>query len=172
MGAKISNHNGKLLREKPAECGCNCQQPEECPMPGKCTTDKVVYRASVTANNIVETYVGLTAGTFKKRYGGHKHDFLNRPTENRISTTLSSHIWKLKDENKAYQVKFEIVKRAAPFSPVSGTCNLCTEEKFEIMFNPQTASLNSRQEMFAACRHKWAALIIKKKRKTKIFVGS
>ena len=50
--------------------------------------------------------------------------------------------------------------------------NLFTEEKFEIMFNPQTASQNSRQEMFAACRHKWAALIIKKKRKKKTFVGS
>ena len=110
--------------------------------------------------------------SFKKRYGSHKHDFLNRPTENRTSTTLSSYIWKLKDENKAYQVEFEIVKRAAPFSPVSGTCNLCTEEKFEIMFNPQTASLNSRQEMFAACRHKWAALIVKKKRKKKNFIGS
>ena len=130
MGAKISNHNSKLLREKPVECGCNCQQPEECPMPGKCTTDKLVYRASITANNKVETYVGLTAGTFKKRYGSHKHDFLNRPTENRTSTTLSSYIWKLKDDNKAYQVEFDIVKRAAPFSPLPGTCKLCTEEKF------------------------------------------
>ena len=100
-------------------------------MPGKCTTDKLVYRASVTANNSVETYVGLTAGTFKKRYGGHKSDFLNRPTEDNSSTTLSSYIWKLKDENKAYQVQFEIVRRAAPYSPVTGTCNLCTEEKFE-----------------------------------------
>ena len=168
MGAKISNHNGKLLREKPVECGCNCQQPVECPMPGKCTTDKLVYRASITANNKVETYVGLTAGTFKKRYGSHKHDFLNRPTENRTSTTLSSYIWKLKDDNKAYQVEFDIVKRAAPFSPVSGTCNLCTEKKFETMFKSQTAILNFRQEMFAVCKHKLAALIVKKKQKIKM----
>ena len=172
MGAKISKHNGKILREKPAESGCNCQQPVECPLPGKCTTDKLVYRASVTSNNTVETYVGLTAGTFKKRYGGHKSDFLHRPTEDNTSTTLSSHIWKLKDQNKAYQVEFEIVKRAAPYSPVSGICNLCTEEKFEIMFNPNLATLNSRQEMFAACRHKWTQLIVKKKPKKKRKVGS
>ena len=120
----------------------------------------------------METYAGLTAGTFKNRYGGHKSDFLHRPTEDNTSTTLSSHIWKLKDQNKAYQVEFKIVKRAAPYSPVSGICNLCTEEKFEIMFNPNFATLNSRQEMFAACRHKWANLLVKKKRIKKRIPGS
>ena len=136
-------------------------------MPGKCTTDKLVYRVSVTANNSVETYVGLTAGTYKKRYGIHKNTFLHRPIDKTKSTTLSTYIWKLKDENKAYQVKSEVVCRAAPYSPVSGICNLCTEEKFEIMFNSETSSLNSRQEMFAACRHKWAALLVKKKRRNR-----
>ena len=152
--------------------GCNCQQPEECPMPGKCTTDKLVYRASVSSNNNVETYVGLTAGPFKIRYGSHKSDFTHRPTEEKSSTTLSSHIWKLKDQNKAYQIKFEVVKRAAPYSPVSGVCSLCTEEKFEIVYNSKLATLNSRQEIFAACRHKWANLLVKKKRKKKRKVGS
>ena len=133
MGAKISRHNAKIFKEEPAVCGCNCQQPEERPMPGKCTTDKLVYRGTITANTNVETYVGLTAGTFKIRYGNHKTDFLHRPSEsdNKNSTTISSYIWQLKDQNKAYQIEFDIVCRVAPFSPVSGICNLCTEEKLD-----------------------------------------
>ena len=35
----------------------------------------LIYRATVTADNQVETYVGLTAGEFKKRHSKHKYDF-------------------------------------------------------------------------------------------------
>ena len=75
MGRKISEHNKKLLGKPPGEMGCKCQNKATCPMPGKCTTDKLVYRATVTANNSEETYVGLTANQFKDIYGKHKWDF-------------------------------------------------------------------------------------------------
>ena len=80
-----------------------------------------------------ETYVGLTAGEFKVRWSKHKTSFENQTYKN--STTLSTYIWKLKEQNEAHQVEFEIVGRAAPFSAVSGGCNLCIAEKFEIMLN-------------------------------------
>ena len=131
----------------------------------KFQTDNVVYRATVSTDNATETYVGLTAGELKTRYQKHKSDFNN--TSDKNATTLSTYIWKLKEENKAYQVNFEIVGRAAPFSAVSGRCNLCVREKYEIIFNPEKATLNSRNELFSTCRHKWAALLVKKKRKTR-----
>ena len=124
MGDKINKHNSKILRSKPEELKCNCRDPAECPLPGngKCRTDKVIYRATVEANNRVETYVGLTAGELKTRYQKHKADFNN--TSDKNATTLSTHIWNLKEANTPYDVKFEIVGRAAPYSAVSGRCNL------------------------------------------------
>ena len=169
MGARISKHNAKILQKKPEPKKCNCQNPNECPMPGKCRTDKVIYRATVTTDSENETYVGLTAGEFKTRWQKHKLDFTN-PTY-KDSTTLSTRVWELKTENPNFDVlkdvKFEIIGRAAPFSPVSGVCNLCILEKYEIIFNSEWASLNSRNELFATCRHKWTVLLIKKDRKKK-----
>ena len=66
--------------------GSNCRNKAMCPMPGKCTTDKLIYRATMTTNNLVEKYVGLTANKFKDRYGGHKQDF------ERTLHTVSIHI--------------------------------------------------------------------------------
>ena len=63
--------------------------------------------------------------------------------DERGSTTLSKHIWRLKDEGTDYQVRWEIVRRAEQFLPVTGKCNLCIEEKQEIIFNPDLSTLNS-----------------------------
>ena len=56
------------------------------PLPGKCQTDNVVYRATVSTDNATETYVGLTAGELKARYQKHKSDFNNLSEKN--ATTL------------------------------------------------------------------------------------
>ena len=162
MRQKINNHNAKILNQTEETLNCNCQDKAECPLPGMCSIDKVIYRATVTSNRETQTYVGLTAGGFKGRYSKHKTSFENPTYQN--STTLSTYIWKLKEHNVAHQVSFEIVGRAAPFSAVSGRCNLCIAEKFEIMFNKDKATLNSRYEIFSACRHKGTILLVKKKR--------
>ena len=73
----------------------------------------------------------------------------------------------MKDEGKIPDVNFNIIGRATPYSPVSGICNLCTAEKFKIMFNPATSSLNSRQELYGYCRHKHYKLLIIPKRRRK-----
>ena len=168
MGRKMSEHNNKLLGKPPVQMGCKCQNKTTCHMPGKCTNDKLFYRATVTANNSEETYVGLTANQFKDKYGKLKRDFANDES----STTLSTHIWNLKRRNKPYTIKWDIASRAAPFSPVSGICNLCTAEKFEIIFNPAKATLNSRNELFNSCRHRRPKLLINVKKKKSRMKGS
>ena len=142
MGMKISQHNSKLLRKQTVKPVCNCREPVDCPLPGRCTTDNVVYRATVTTNNSLAKYVGLTSQQFKARHANHEQDFKNPEKEH--ATTLSAHIWELKRKNTAYNIKFDIVRRATPFSPVSGVCNLCTAEKYEILFKSDKAHLNSR----------------------------
>ena len=55
---------------------------------GQCQTKSVVYQATVLSEGSKnETYIELTAGTFKKRFDGHTFNFIN---ENSKGTTLSS----------------------------------------------------------------------------------
>ena len=67
MGAQIARHNAKILKSekvggKPNPPSCNCQKSRvgDCPIPGACNTNGVVYQAKVT-NNVggEESYVGL-----------------------------------------------------------------------------------------------------------------
>ena len=122
----ISNHKQKVLKPKPTQeqtPSCNCQpNSDPCPMEGNCLVDKIFYRATVTdENNSVETYTGLTGSTFKQGYYGHSHSLRERESES--STTLSAHIWRLKEKNKEFNLKWQNVSRANTFNPVSRNVN-------------------------------------------------
>ena len=48
---------------------CNCRNKEGCPLMGQCQERGVIYQATVLSEGQKpENYVGLTAGTFKKRF--------------------------------------------------------------------------------------------------------
>ena len=100
MKKVLSSHNKKVAGTfgvVPAnQPNCNCQQKDKCPLPGRCQTKKVVYRATVIdENDNQETYRGLTCRSFKERHYKHKNSFKYKNSEN--STTLSTHIWSLKE---------------------------------------------------------------------------
>ena len=165
----ISQHNNKILnpQQEAQEYTCNCRNKQMCPLPGQCTIDKVQYKSIVTREDTpaVETYVGVTANTFKKRWGGHKSSFTDPNLAG--STALSSHIWKdLKPDNINYNLHWSINRQDQPYSHVTGVCRLCLGEKHEIMFNPGQATLNQRSEFFTHCRHKEMTLLSKVKPKT------
>ena len=110
--ALISRQNHKTLSQQQAvQPTCNCRDKAECPLPGRCTIESVCYRADVTRldTGAVETYTGVTKDSFKKRYSGHKSSFNNKKYEH--STTLSSYVWKLKNENVPYRVSWDILSR-------------------------------------------------------------
>ena len=137
---------------------CNCQQKQECPLPSRCLTDKVVYQATVTdENQNRETYTGLTSQTFKERHYKHKNSFKYKDSEN--STTLSTHIWDLKDRGVPFSLEWDIIDRAPPFNPTTRKCRLCLKEKYHIMFSREGASLNQRSEIFNTCRHRLRDLL-------------
>ena len=163
VGKIISSHNKKI--QNPVEIvetvnpGCNCRaNSDPCPMEGGCLVNNVVYRATVTdQDDKVETYTGLTGMTFKKRYQGHKNSFKYRDSQS--STTLSSHVWNLKDQSKNFNLKWEVVDKANTFNPISKKCRLCLKEKYHILFQPDGASLNRRSELFSTCRHRLRQLL-------------
>ena len=137
-----------------------------CPLEGKCFTKNIVYQATVEEENgTPSTYVGLTSTTFKARLGVHKNSFID-PDANQ--TSLSKHVWDLKQKNIKHSISWKIVDRAKPFSPVTGKCQLCLKEKFYILFHPELASLNSKSEIYANCRHKKSVLLIKPTKKKRL----
>ena len=159
----LGRQNSKIANQNSAPAtppGCNCQGgPPTCPLGGACQTDQLVYKATVTRTdtNHAETYTGLTGGTFKTRYNKHMSDFRNERYKD--STTLSTYIWKLKREGVPYDTSWETLSRAKVFNPVTRTCQLCIREKYLIMFNPESATLNSRNELFSTCRHRLKQLL-------------
>ena len=160
MSQVINNHNTKILNTTAQETTppCNCKQgPQTCPVNGDCQTRGVIYEATVTTNTgKKETYTGLTSRRFKDRLYEHTSDMNNEGNE---GTSLSNHVWKLKNENTPYKITWKIITRARSFNPSTKRCNLCLKEKFCIMFRPGGASLNNRSEFFSTCRHRLKPLL-------------
>ena len=163
LGRKISAHNSKILKsfnqEEETTKPCKCTK-EECPVGGECNQKAVIYNATVErTDGVTDTYIGLTENTFKVRYKNHTSNFKTRNPDN--SSCLSKYIWRLQDQNIGYKVTWKIISKAQPFNPVTGICNLCIREKYFILFKPEMATINARDEVAGPCRHKKMKLLIK-----------
>ena len=160
----ISSHNAKILRnaEKQEERSCSCRNKDKCPLDGKCLTKNLIYQATVVTTQPTpetQTYIGLSAPEFKARLGNHKKSFNHEKHKN--DTTLSQFIWKLKKKNVEYEIHWKLIDRAETFNPVTGLCNLCTLEKFYLIFKPELGTLNKNNEFNSYCLHKAQQLLDK-----------
>ena len=86
------------------------------------------------------------------KFNGHTNSF--RHSNYRNSTALSNYIWMLKDKKISYSVKWKIIDRGRAYKPSGKNCSLCDLEKFHIIFKPELASLNQRNELATSCRHR------------------
>ena len=164
LARKISTHNSKIL--SPVEqgenrgAGCNCRIKENCPVPGNCLQKGVIYQATILREDSqTDTYIGQAATAFKDRWRNHTSSFRTRNPKN--SRTLSKYVWGLQDQNIGFEIKWKIVSSATPYNHVTGRCRLCVREKFFIIFKPEMATLNTRNEIAGACRHKQSQLLRK-----------
>ena len=116
--------------------------------------DQQHYLQSHSHNEQHERHqIGMTATTFKERYANHTSSF--RHKKDSYKTELSKHIWKLKENNQDYTIKWSILKRAISYTGGSKRCNLCLEEKFWILKDINKDNfLDKRSEIFGKCRHK------------------
>ena len=154
----ISNNNHRLLQLhrmknqlKIAKYGT---VGKICRLEGKCLTQCVVYKSTVTetTSNYRETYrsIRLTENEFKTRFNLHKSSF--KLEHKRTSTTLSEHIWKLKNKNINVNIQWEIVKKVKLFTSNDKMCKLCLQEKLSVLRS--APSLNKRSEIFGHCIHR------------------
>ena len=157
------------MRTQSAESeSCNCRKDTtKCPLDGQCLIKSVVYKATVTTNQPhlkEKSYHGMTEGQFKHRWYGHKHDITHKE---KYGTTLSRHIWKLKDmesslnenrrKNFKWNLNWEIKEQASSYQPWNKDCKLCIAEKFHILNEDDCKSLNVRSGRLSKCWHraKW-----------------
>ena len=97
---------------------------------------------------------------FKARYCHHKASFNKRPA---LHTTLSSYVWKLKDNNIPYGIKWSIKAKGHTFSSGSRECDLCLTEKLVILTENQDTMLNKRDELLETCRHRRKHMLVSRK---------
>ena len=148
--------------------GCNCPERQTCPINKQCQTRSLIYRADLKYEvdrqgpqevlEINKVYFGNSMNTFKQRYAVHKSSFTHQRYKD--STGLSSFIWKLKDRNLPYSLKFSVETLAPAYTKESKICFLCLAEKTSILFSDHFSSLNKRSELMGKCRHrlKWLLL--------------
>ena len=128
MKQKIDNHNRKIMsngreREEVTRA-CNCRDKPLCPLKGKCLQEGVVYKAIVTQTETMkqDIYIGMTENPFKTRYNLHNSSF--RLPHKRSTTTLSEHLWTLKDAGVIHKTEWTILDKAKPCSPAARKCDL------------------------------------------------
>jgi hypothetical protein len=136
---------------------CNCRNKDTCPLNGECLVSNIIYQATISTADKVDTYVGSTATTFKTRYGNHKLSFNNEKHMN--ATGLSRHAWNLKKNNIEHSITWKIIQKSNPYTSATKRCNLCTTEKFFIICQPERSTLNKRNELVSACRHRQKFLL-------------
>ena len=163
FGAIVASHNAKVASPSTINLedeNCNCQGKDAiCVMEGgRCKDCGVVYQAEVTAEGKpVMKYVGVTATSWKLRYGNHKTSF--KHSFKRKNTKLAGYVWALKDEGLQPEIKWRILSRNQPFKASTNSCRLCLKEKYFLMHKPEEATINSRDEFFSGCLHRHTLLL-------------
>ena len=94
-----------------------------------------------------------TAGDFKQRFYNHRMSFNNEGHS--TDKTLSKSVWEVKKKLKIIpSLKWYIIKSLPAQSNISKKCQLCLQEKFEILNYPNPNELlNKRSEHISKCRH-------------------
>ena len=126
------------------------------PMNGLYNLNNVIYQAIIyPKENITDkkTYIGLGSTKWKERYFNHKFTFSHEHLKNH--TTLSKHFWFLKNKGVTPETEWSILKKSNTPNSFNGRCNLCLEEKINILFYKwPNKLLNKGSELIARCRHK------------------
>ena len=157
IGKFVRSHNYKITQDPPAAPPktCNCMNAIACPLNGNCLIQKSVYLAKVNIpsdNSMNREYIGISEPPFCVRERNHRKAFRNRKYIN--DSKLSQYIWKLHDENVAYEVEWSTLRRTTGYNTVSKSCNLCLTEKLLIsQHRDKEKLLNKRSELVSKCRH-------------------
>ena len=151
----IKSHNKKFINTSMENIlPCNCRKKNECLLDGKCRAENIVYKYVASVDEYPnKVYLGTAEVDFKQRFYKHRMSFNNEGYS--TDTTLSKHIWEIKEKSKIMpSLKWSIIKSVPAYSNISKKCHLCLQEKFEILnYTNPNELLNKRSELISKCRH-------------------
>ena len=159
---KVLGEDKRFEQQLPRNSNCNCRGgTESCPMEGaRCKDTNLLYGATVVEPGKPDaTYAGISAPSWKIRYGNHTHSF--RHSGKRGNTSLAGYVWRLKDQGRDFSINWRTLATLPTFNPTTNSCRLCNVEKYTIMHQPELATINQHDEFYTACRHKEAKLLDK-----------
>ena len=132
---------------------CNCREAWVS-LDGKCRAEKIVYRCVASVHGYPnKVYLGSAEGDSKQRFYNHRMSFNNEGYS--TDTTLSKYVWEVKRKLRIMpSLKWYIIKSVPAYSNISKKCQLCLQEKFEILNYPNPNELlNKRSELISKCCH-------------------
>ena len=118
-------------------------------MPEICASIQTHSKTRLTNQHIYWQHWTFKNRTFKNRFRNHTKSFRHQKYE--TETDLSKYIRELKKKNIDDEIRWEIMKLSNTYKR-SRICNLCLDEKLEIITN-RNSTLNSRRELITKCRH-------------------
>ena len=133
---------------------CNCRTKHECPLDGKCRVENTAYKRIASVDGYPnKVYLGTVEGDFKQRFYNHQMSFNNEGHS--TDTTLSRYVWEIKNKFKIRpSMERSIIKSVPAYSNISKKCQLCLQQKFEILNYPNPNELlNKRSELISKCSH-------------------
>ena len=148
----IKSHNKKLIITSIKNTmSCNCRKKHECLLNGKCRADNIVYKCVVSVHRYPNKV--YLEGDFKQCFYNHQVSFNNEVHS--TDTTLSIYVWEVKRKLKIISsLKRYIIKSVPAYSNISKKCQLCLQEKFEILNYPNPNELlYKRSEIIWKCCH-------------------
>ena len=100
-------NNSSKTTDDERKCDCTRKFKNNCPLQGNCLQKSVVYQAHLTTTKNTMTYTGMTKNSFNSRFLVHNATIEKRPPKEKV-TTLSAHVWDLKDRNIPFTIKWSI----------------------------------------------------------------
>ena len=151
MKMLITGHNKKVLSqasgtETPGFASCDC---DPCELDGQCLLGPLVYKADVTVNGKIDTYIGQKQNTLKQMVGQHNSNVRTGRKATRFATFV---IDKKKREFNP-DVKWSKISVVSRRKKGDRYCPLCNTEKTFIT-RAKDSLINSRNEVMNRCRHK------------------
>ena len=141
----IKSHNKKLINTSIKNTlPCNCRKKHECPLDGKCRAENIVYKCFASVDGYRnKVYLDTAEGDFKQRFYNHRMSFNNEGPLHRHNT------FQICLGNKELKImpslKWSIIKSVPTYSNISKKCQLCLQEKFEILNYPSPNKLINKR---------------------------
>ncbi len=73
-----------------------------------------------------------------------------RHEKRKKETELGKYIWKLKEEDKDFNVTWKVLAKPKPYKNTSKRCDLCITEKLFLICCPHMATLNKQNKLVLA----------------------